>query len=164
MANDKYGIPELRKATIEYLKGIPKNADTESTLNKVLPLFMQTFRDREFEDLCKSIRNGQVASSTPRPVVEAKAEYKQEPISEKKIAIQPDVTVAESTKPEETVKDVTNEMAILDLYSMGLDKAKEKYPKPTELKKALSTLGITAKGSYEDLWNALTEKFNEIKQ
>lgn len=164
MANNKYGLPELRQDTIKFLSGIPKNADTEALLNKILPLFQQNFRDREFEDLCKSIRSGQIPGSTPKPEPKPATEYKQEPITEKKIVNPTDAEVVESKPIEEKPKDITNEMAILDLYTLGLEKAKEQYPKPTDLKKALSTLGITAKGNYEDLWAALTAKFNEINQ
>jgi hypothetical protein len=159
--SNKYGMAELRAATIEYLKAIPKNADTEPILNKILPLYQQNFRDKEFEELCKSIRNGTTPGSVKRPEPVKVTEVRQDPITEKKMTSEPVVETVDS-KPEETVKDPTAEMAIMDLYTDGIEKAKAKYSKPSDLKKALKDLGIESKGSYEDLWAALTAKFNEI--
>jgi len=152
MAEKKFGLAELRAATMEYLKGIPKNADTEPILNKIIPLYQQNFRDREFEDLCKAIRNGTTLGSVPRPAPIPVKETKQEPFDEKKIVENSDVPVVESKPVEQPVKDTTLEMKIMDLYTScnTIEKLKAKFSKPAECKKALKDLGIESKGSYED--------------
>lgn len=153
MPEKKFGLAELRTATIEYLKGIPKNADTEPILNKILPLYQQNFRDREFEDLCKAIRNGTTVGSVPRPAPIHVNEVKQEPFDEKKIVNPTDAPVVESKpEPVQEVKDTTIEMKIMDLYTScnTLEKLQAKFSKPAECKKALKDLGIESKGSFED--------------
>jgi len=166
MSSTKFGMPELRQATISYLKGIPNNHETEALLNKILPLYQQVFRDREFEDLCKSIRNGVIPGSTPRPAPIPVTEVRQEPMSEKKIVETSPIVMDVDSKPKEEVRDSTNDTAIMELYTEcnTVEKLQSKFSKPSEVKKALSVLGINSKGNYEDHLASLKQAWDNLNK
>lgn len=156
-----YGKAELEKDFQSLIEKVEYNHETRPALELIFQNCIKVFRSHNLETLIRTKRTG-----APIPAANVPArEYVDvvQPAEEKKTE-----TMTENAAPlpvDEVRADLTNEMEILDLYSAGIEDAKSKFDKPASFKKHLKGLGIESQGkTYADLWSALENKFNEIKE
>lgn len=164
MANKFYTLKDVESQLIEFFSKVEFNADTKPLLDDLISTSKRRLRSYSFEQFVQAKRTGTDPKAAKEYDRTPLVETKQAPDEEKKTV--KDAQPVNEVKPIEVEQqDPTIEMAIVDLFTLGKEKVLAQFPTTKEFKSKLKELGIDSKGKiWEDHWQNLANKFNEISQ
>lgn len=166
----KFGKAELYAALDTFIRETPYNADTRPILDDIYSTRLRFNRNQEIERVIKTKkanpgRNVDPASAQKKNPIITFSEADFEKKTEQAPAAIPNNPAADDSVTAPAPKDATAEMKILDYYT-AVSRGEAREKDLAVFRSELSELGIKMKGkaTFETLWQALEDKFNEINQ